>query len=481
MLLPRVGLAYRITNRTVLRTGFGISTDPNNYHFLRNAFPSTITTDPVGGSGTTPAIISLTGTNAVGLLSALPVGLTPLLTPLPDLSSGIVALPAGKGTRTWPTDFRRGYINSFNFTLQQEYKGLTVEAGYVGARAIRPLTSININAAPICPTVIGGVARPINSSALCLANGYGRLLNPDNTNVARRWGGITTQAAFGNNYYDSLQTKLTRRFGGSLVGATYTFSKALNYAENEDLGGLFEHAPSLWSHDKALAGFDRTHNFQAYAVYELPFGHGKRWATSGFGNAVAGGWQVNAVLSRLSGTPFSVLASNTLLNPAVQDGLNNTASKVGTYKVLHHSKPFTGATGSCPISDLSCHYFDPAAFAQPGIGVLGNTSRNQFRGPGIFDADLSIFRDFKLTERFTFQFRAEMFGLTNTPRFNNPNNTCGSPIQQGSPAVDTPTTLCSTAAANNNFGTITATNGSSGSGASTDGTRTIWFAGKLIF
>ena len=115
---------------------------------------------------------------------------------------------------------------------------------------------------------------------------------------------------------------------------------------------------------------------------------------------------------------------------------------------------------------------DPAAFSEPGPGVFGNSHRNQFRGPGIFDADFSVFRNFKITERFTFQFRAEMFGLTNTPRFNNPNATCGSAVS----------TNCATGvAATNNFGTITATNGTSGSNSSTDGARTVWFSGKLIF
>jgi hypothetical protein len=465
MFLPRVGLAYRLTGKTVLRAGYGMTEDPVTPHFLRNAYPSTITSDPVGGSGTTPAEISLTGTNAVGLLSALPVGLTPVLVPLPTLGNGVIPLPNGAGTRTWPTDFRRGYINSFNASVQQEIAGFNAEAAYVGARAVRPSSSVNINPAQICPASLPG-----RSSATCLAAGYGRLLNVNGHN----WAGIGEILPLGNNYYDSLQAKLTRRFGSSQVGAVYTFSKSINYTENEDLSGLFEHLPSLWALNKSLAGFDRTQNLQIYAVYELPFGHGKRWATGRAASALAGGWQLNTVVSRLSGTPFSVTANGTLLNPAVQDGLNNTATLVAPFQVLH-SKPFAGgASGTCPLADLSCHYFDPAAFAQPGVGVLGNTRRNQFRGPGIFDADLSIFRNFTITEHVTFQFRAEMFGLTNTPRFNNPNAGCGS-------AITNPTSNCSTAAANNNFGAITATNGSSGSGASTDGTRTIWFTGKVIF
>jgi hypothetical protein len=463
--LPRIGFAYRLTEKTVVRGGYGMSADPNNYHFLRNAFPSTITTDPVGSSTGTPAEISLTGTNAVGPLAGLPIGLAPILvTPL-STASGSIPLPNGASTRSWPTDFRRGYIDSYNLTVEQQVAGFVAEAGFVGALAVRPLSSVNINSSQICPaTLPGGATR---NSANCLADGFGRILNVNGHN----WGGITSQIPFKNNYYDSLQAKLSRHLGGSsIAGLAYTFSKAINYTENEDLSGLFEHFPAYWNLDKSLASFDRTHNLQAYVVYSLPFGHGQRWATSGVGNAVAGGWQLNSVVSRLSGTPFSVTGNSVFLNPAVQDGLNNTTDQVAAYQVLN-SKPFSGA-GTCPLADLSCHYFDPAAFAQPQLGVFGDTRRNEFRGPGIFDMDLSIFRNFKITERFTFQFRAEAFGLTNTPRFNNPNSGCGSGAA-GS--------VCSTAAQTNNFGAITGTNGTSGSNSSTDGARTIWFAGKLMF
>jgi hypothetical protein len=460
--LPRIGFAYRATPKTVIRAGYGISADPNNYRFLRNAYPSTITSDPVGSSTTTPAKISLTGTNAIGLLSSLPVGLAPLLTPIPDISTGVIPLPNGVGDRTWVRDFHRGYIQSYNLTVQQELAGFSIEAGYVGARTVRPLSNVNLNSSQICPADLPG-----RNAANCLAAGYGRILNVNGHN----WGGISAMMPFGRNYYDSLQTKVTRRFkGSSQVGLVYTFSKSINYTENEDLSGLFEHFPAYWQLNKARGGFDRPHNLQIYAVYELPFGHGQRWGTGRIASAIAGGWQLNTVISRLSGAPFSLTGNGTFLNPSTSDGLNNTADEVAAYHVLD-SKPWS-ASGTCPLSNLSCHYFDPAAFAQPALGVFGNTHRNQFRGPGIFNADFSVFRNFKITERFTFQFRAEMFGLTNTPRFNNPNTGCGS---------TTPESNCGTAPQSNNFGAITATNGTAGSGASTDGTRTIWFAGKLIF
>jgi Carboxypeptidase regulatory-like domain/TonB dependent receptor-like, beta-barrel len=451
MFLPRFGLAYRLTSKTVIRGGYGMSADPNNYHFLRNAYPATITSDPVGSNGTNVAFVSLTGTNATGNLANVPVGITSILIPIPTVTSGVIPLPAGAGTRTWPMDFRRGYINSFNLTLQQEFAGFVAEAGYVGTRGIRPLTTVNLNAAQVCPaTLPNGDAR---TSANCVADGYGRLLN---TALGTNWAGISSMVPLGNNYYDSLQTKLTRRLkDGSQLGVVYTFSKAIDYAENEDLSGLFIQDPKYYSMNKALAGFDRPHNLQIYAVYNLPFGKGERWATSGVANKLAGGWQVSPILSRLSGTPFSVTAASSLLNPYNQDGLSETAQLTGPYRVLGNN-PWS-KSGSC--SDNTCRYFDSSVLTSPTAGAFGNTSRNQFRGPGIFGIDLSLFRDFKVTERVTFQFQTNVFGLTNTPRFSNPNSTVGSTT----------------------FGAITSTLGTSSSNASTDGSRRIWFAGKLLF
>jgi hypothetical protein len=107
---------------------------------------------------------------------------------------------------------------------------------------------------------------------------------------------------------------------------------------------------------------------------------------------------------------------------------------------------------------LACSYFDPSSFTAPTTAAFGTAGRDILRGPGFTNLDFSLFRNFKLTERFTFQFRAEAFGVTNTPHFANPNvNVSGA-----------------------NFGMITSTLGGN-SGTNLDGARDIWFAGKLIF
>lgn len=472
MWLPRVGAAYRLTNKTVIRAGYGMSADPNNWRWLRNAYPNTTSTD-IGSGGANTAAVSLTGLNATGPYAGISTGLTNQL-PLMNLTAlgGVVPLPANAGTRTEANPFDRGYINSYNLVVQQELYGFNIEAGYVGAMAVRPLSNVNMNSSVVCPAVVNGVARTglSTDSALCQNAGYGRALN---VALGKSWADISAMTPWKNNYYNAFQSKLNRRFSnGSQFGVVYTFSKTINYSDDDDLTGTFINQPAYFDLNKGLARFDRPHNFQLYGVWQLPFGKGQKYANGGgIKDIFIGGWQASGVMSRLSGTPFTVTGSASLLNPYINSGLSNTAQIVGNYAVLD-GKPWS-LTGACPVTNLSCHYFDPTVFAQPGLGVFGNSHRNQFRGPGIFNADLSLLKNFTITERFKFQFRTDIFSLTNTPRFNNPNTGCGS---SGAG------TNCTTGvASNNNLGTITGTNGTSGSNASTDGTRTIWFSGKLIF
>jgi hypothetical protein len=163
--------------------------------------------------------------------------------------------------------------------------------------------------------------------------------------------------------------------------------------------------------NKAVAGFDRTHNFQFFGNYGLPFGKGQRWAQSGLMSRLAGGWQLNWILSRYSGTPFNVVTSGTSVNAP---GSTQTADQV-----LANVQILGGHGSGDP-------YFDPNAFAPVTAVRFGNTGRNIVRGPGFFNLDGSVFRDFSITERFVLEFRAEAFGLTNTPQFANPGATVSS-------------------------------------------------------
>jgi hypothetical protein len=378
-LAPRFGVAYRVTEKTVVRAGYGISIDPNSFRNMRDAYPATISTQFSGASTFQAAGTLKTGIPAV---------------PVPDLSQGIISLPTAVGTQTFPEVFHRGYIQSYNLTVQQDIgAGFVVQASYVGSRAIRQTANVNINAAGP-----GG-----GNSGRALFPQFGRIAN------------INMLMPFNTATYNSLQTQVTHRFANSfLFGLSYTYAKAISYADNSDSGLTWHWAP-MWSRNRAVAGFDRTHNLQIYGVYELPFGEGKRWASGGPIAALAGGWQLNWAFSKLSGTPFTVGSSGTSVNAP---GNTQTADQVlPEVKILGH----VGRGES---------YFDPNAFAPVTAVRFGTAGRNTLRGPGLVNLDASLFRDFRLSERWKIQFRAEAFNVTNTPAFNNPGATVSAPTRR---------------------------------------------------
>ena len=328
----------------------------------------------------------MAGANSYTAAGNLVTGLPPVI--VPDLSAGKLVLPNSLGTTTFPQDTRRGYIESYNFTLQRDMgQGINVQAGYVGTLSIRQFANVNINAS----TPNGGNAgEPLDIL----------------------WGNASTISLitpFNSARYNSLQSTAVKRFrGSSSVRMAYTWSRAIDYNDNSDSGLTWNWVPML-QRNKALSGYDRTHNLKIYGTYDLPFGRGQRWFTQGFVNKIIGGWQINGIMSLVSGTPFTVASSGTALN---SPGATQTANQI-----LANVQIFGGLTP----------YFDPKAFSAPtGAGVFGNTGRDILRGPGYFNLDSSVFRNFRITERFRLQFRAEAFGTTNTPHFANPAATVSS-------------------------------------------------------
>jgi hypothetical protein len=412
---------------------------------MRNDYPadtiSAWTGQATGGSQNydqfAPAA-SLTGQNAVGPYASLPTGI--VLIPTPNVSSGQIPLPNGVSTGTieYP-NFRRGYIYSFNAFVEQELAGFVANMGYVGSREIRPLENTNLNSAPA-----GGGAT-------------GQQLNAE---FGGNWPSIGEILPAGNNYYDALQVKVSRRFGpGSTAGIVYTWSKSIDFEDDEEINSILWPYPAYWSRNRAVAGFDRTHNFETYWVYALPFGHGQHWAQHGVASALAGGWTLSGVLSALSGTPFTITDSGAGTTNVNAPGNQQTVNIVAPIKITK-GQPDENPS-QCALGNDSCSYFDISSFARVTTpATFGNAGRDIIRGPGYFNIDASLYRDFKIWERLTFELEADAFSVTNTPHFANPT----SDINSG------------------NFGKVTGTlavaNASLGGSG---GERQWWFGGKFIF
>jgi hypothetical protein len=363
---PRLGIAWRLGQKTVIRTGWGVTVDPNNFRAMRDAYPAVISQQ-------------LSGSTSYVAAGSLATGLPPVT--FPDLTSGKLVFPTGLGTTTFPTEIRRGYIESYNFTIQRQLPwGLNFQAGYVGTHSIRQFAHVNIN---VAPPGTGNAGLPLN----------------------KLWGNsssITVVEPFNSSRYNSIQTQVVKRIrGASQIRMAYTFGKAIDYSDNSD-SGLTWPLPSILYRNKAVAGYDRTHNLKLFGTYELPFGRGHQLLNHGIGKAIAGGWQINAVTGWVSGSPVSVASSGTSLNAP---GNTQTADQI-----LPDVQIFGGLTP----------YFDTKAFAGVTGVRFGNTGRDILRGPGYFNMDSSVFRTFALRERARLQFRAEAFNTTNTPRFGNP-------------------------------------------------------------
>jgi hypothetical protein len=362
---PRLGAAYRIGDKWVVRGGFGVSTDPFSLaRLFRTNYPALVAMDIV------PA-------NTFQFVGRTEDGIPPV--PIPDPGNGIIAIPPNVTATAMEEEFNRGYTQSYNVTVQRELNwGFVAQAGYVGSRTVRPLLTLELN-----------YALPGGGNA-------GRILNQQYGRTA----GTTLQQPYpdGTGRYDSLQATLTRRFsGGFQLQTSYTYSKSISW-------GTSWMDPSQFHRNRALSSFDRPHNLQVGWVAELPFGEGKPFATEGLAKLVFGGWQLNGIFSKYSGTPFTVSASGTSLNAP---GNTQTADQVlSEVKIL-------GGTGP------GQSYFDPLAFRSVTDVRYGNSGLNILRGPGVTNLDLGLFREFRVRD-LQIQFRAEAFNATNTPHFNNP-------------------------------------------------------------
>jgi hypothetical protein len=292
-----------------------------------------------------------------------------------------------------PLDYREGYIESWNFAVQRQLPGkFTVEGAYVANHTVRGPVAYNLNASMTFNS--GAAGRPLFQK-------FGK-----NSDANLRYSGLS-------NNYNSLQVKVDRRFsGGFLLTTAYTWAKALGY--NSESGGLWNYVQPLRNY--ARLDFDRTQTFVQSYVYELPFGKNKPWLKEGPGRWILGDWQLNGVLTLMTGRPLTfgtTVAANT-------PGSSITPDQVGEIKLLH---TVAGPGGSG-------FWFDTATFRQPldadgRTPHFGNMGRNNISGPGLGNLDLSLFRKFSFTERWKGEFRVETLNSTNTPAFANPNVTVG--------------------------------------------------------
>ncbi|WP_263378303.1 TonB-dependent receptor [Granulicella paludicola] len=440
---PRTGLAYRVNQDLVVRAGYGISYVPFVDNTYAYNYPIKTSTGYNNGPTYGPALNPAGG--VVNFVTGIPA--TPTAT---FGSNGTLFEAAGSQLLALsnlyvPLNFKNPTVHSWNVVVQQALPhDNSLQLAYVANHGTRISIEQNIN----IPSVYGesGTYDPLNHAADGVTTTFGKTA------------GVTQYFYGSSTNYQSLQVQLVRRFHNSLgYTMAYTFGKAQGYVTGGQTGGLFYGFSAPNPHQNySLLDFDRTNNLSATVTYELPAGKNHKYFSSGIGNYALGGWKVSAVIQGVSGLPFSITGTSPT------PGVTQTANQTGPYQVTH-GVTRTAQTGS-PT------WFNPASFsAAPTCAYnavtkaacpLGTTGRNQFRGPGYFSDNVSLFKSFPIHHDWAVEARLDAFNMTNTPEFANPTSSVTS----------------------SNFGKITSTLGSgSGNVNGVGGPRVLQAAVKISF
>jgi hypothetical protein len=385
---PRLGFSYQITPKTVLRTGYGIFYSP----FERIGSEDQLALNP-------PGLIN----NNISLSSTALAPLFSLHNGFPSnfLDPSQLSLQRVKIRGANP-NAPNSNVQQWSFGIQRELPGgLFVEADYVGTKSTHLNTLRDLN-------------QPLNDGLRLLTNAQGQPILP-----YPNFGQIEYRDPLGNAIYNGLDFTLERRFSGGLAfRAAYTWSKSIdNTAEHLSAYGSNSFGQNGYNFHtwRGPSDFDVPQRLVVSYVYELPFGKGKSIANHGWLSYVVGGFQTSGSLTLASGRPFTVFAAAN--SSSIDIGLQNAlANAIGTPVTPHTVTCWYYAAKNAGCGGIS----GTDAFATPPLGVLGNTGRNNLRGPDTRVFDFSLNRSFSITESKSIQFRWEVFNLSNTAQFGLP-------------------------------------------------------------
>ena len=391
---PRIGFAYNIREKTVIRAAYGIfySGEENQGGNPNRGESAPFNTSPQldrtsGISSFLPDPFFANGGATGGVTIGYP---TNVFTTLPVSSLQF---------REVANNFDNGMVQKWNFAVQQELAGqMALEVGYQGNHSSHGLLQPDFNT---CPN-------------------FGTLNSSINCNSLRPYpdiGSISGTASFGFGNYNALVAQLNKRFSKGLQFTTaYTYGHALANTGTTLSGaqGLQTRDPKNYATSYANASWDIAHNFTSGVTYELPFGRGKQYGANmnKFVDAVAGGWQANTILTFHTGQPIGVTSNGC-------SGVWSYCSPVLLPGFSSNQAPPGGRTPS--------EWFNTAAFATPSsLGLFqGNLGNVTNYAPPTRNVDFSLFKDFAITERWKVEFRAETFNIGNTTQFSPPDSNVG--------------------------------------------------------
>ncbi len=401
---PRIGFAYQVDSKTVVRAAYGHFFGPS-----RQAAQGTV--GPFGFRVEYPWVTTTDGITPFNRLSnPYPEGFAGV----PGAADGLLT-QAGANLQAFLQDSPSPWNMMWNFTIQRELPaGVLLESTYIGNRGLYLSRSgeggMELNQLDPRHLALGSalnqtVPNPFfgivnNGIHLSRTIARGQLLRPfpQFTNVQPLYD------AGANSNYHSWQNTFRRRFAqGFMFEGSYTWAKMLDDGDSHQ--NTFDVAAS-----RSLSSQDVAHRFVTSVLYDLPIGRGRKLDTgdSAFMNALLGGWQLNGIVTYQSGTPLQLSANNT--------------SGLFAARTQPNSAGFSGKkTGR--VQDRLDAYFVTSAYTQPAAFQFGNLGRSlpDVREDRTRNWDISLFKQFRVKERFNVQFRTEFFNALNTVRFSAPN------------------------------------------------------------
>jgi outer membrane receptor protein involved in Fe transport len=384
---PRVGFIYQLLPNTVLRAGYG--------RFFDNW--AAITQTAQNYEGTWPSLDQLGASNINPVTTGPPT--TTAEDPLNQGSGPPVTGPTPFTQSTWFADpyLKRPYADQWNFGIQQQVTSKDVlTVNYVGSVGRR----LDIGGAYNVAMAAGGNVGCPSYAA-----------NPNDFNCGAPFpyiGATAYDRSQGRSTYNALQVSLNgRQQHGLTYLISYTWSKSLDLGCSGWYGveGCSIQNPYNLQADKGPSATDLPQIFSAAWVYALPFGKGGKFSSgSPVVNALVGGWNLNGVLSFNSGTAFDAGSGKDI----AQTGNYNYGNGYGYERANLVGSPY-------PSSKSPAEWINVPAFQYPAADTFGDLGRDSLRSDWYKNLDLSIFRQFPITERFRVEFRFEIFNATNTP------------------------------------------------------------------
>ena len=406
---PRFGFSYSANAKTVVRGGYGISYTQynraggeNNLTYngpnvvnasINNPTPTTSNRCVTDTQDQTACFRQMQQGYAVGLTS--PANFD----------------PKKVTSRYIPKNFATGYVQSYHVGFQQQLPwGLVADVAYVGNKGTHLQVLADYNQATPCLNA-GGTG--------CAAYQTRR---PVTT-----FGDI--EIAYGGNSstYNSVQAKLEKRLGALYVLNSFTYSRTFDLASghldtpNNDNSRVNFANPR---NDYGPSAYDQPLNNTTSIVYDLPYGHGRKFGTNSNAivNAVLGGWQTNVINTMTSGQPFNLTYSTSSSNPLYTTDLVTFRPQL-TLSTASIKAPASNRTKSATALN---GYLDKTYLAVPTVALgnttpYGNVSRNKLRSYAYFNTDLGLHKDFRLwSEASRLEFRAEAFNVLNQVNYQAP-------------------------------------------------------------